>query len=67
MSSSENIVDVFDELFDDDVVQLHLGDDRFRTTFLSDAVNLKVNVIKHCLEDRLSSIDKSKETGLIMF
>jgi hypothetical protein len=41
--SVENVVDKFDELFDDDVVQLHLRDDRFRASLLCDAVNLRVS------------------------
>jgi hypothetical protein len=38
--SKENFVDVLDQVFDDHVVQLHLGYDRFRAPLLSDAVNL---------------------------
>ena len=40
VASSKNIFNVFDELFHDDVVQLHLRNDRLRSAFLGDAVNL---------------------------
>ncbi len=45
----KDIVDIFDKLLDDDVVQLHLRDDRLRPPLLRHAQDLKGEEVLKCM------------------